>query len=113
MNSTRIWKRPSVVLAKAKEGRLWRGEWAVLSEGESYCRVVTRCIDCGRVSTLAFLEDPKLVACGHCIDRNGIVSPSVVCKCGRHSFLELDDWDPKHSNQETYYANYVYKGFNK
>jgi hypothetical protein len=52
------------------------------ANGRSTANIV--CPDCGLVSCL----DP------HNIDKDGNVTPSVVCDCGFHEYISLVDWKP-------------------
>ena len=55
----------------------------------------TKSMDDGSRSAIFACPDCDVVAklSDHTIAENGEVSPSVVCDCGFHRFITLQDWD--------------------
>jgi hypothetical protein len=76
------------------------GSWwqDVMFDGSKGC-VSIKCPQCGKSATLRDGEDwptRRDGTHGHDIDKNGNVTPSVVCPhkpCTWHTYVTLDDWE--------------------
>ena len=82
-------------IQKATPG-IWpsRGEW-VDGRHTSDSRVMLSCPECGDLGELIGPEGT------HEIDGSGNVSPSVVCECGFHEFVTLDNYSEPVDGSET------------
>lgn len=70
-----------------------RGQWTILEREEKLERVVTSCPYCATISTLAYLNNTKLMGYGHHIYNSGHVYPYIHCSgCKMEIELILEDW---------------------
>ena len=60
----------------------WSGSWKErITEGKRSAAI--RCPGCGEIGSLGS---------SHVVGDDGVVNPSVVCGCGFHEWIRLEDW---------------------
>jgi hypothetical protein len=99
----------TVEYKKARGKELWPGEWMVVFQDTEDSKVLTSCPKCGTITTLAYLEDERMMGYAHYIDYGGDVQPSVICPtCQFHIWLRLNGWVSKKEEEEHDNYNRVY-----
>jgi hypothetical protein len=99
---------PEAYFHKCEEEEVTQGGWKVLDPGEVTSRVIIGCPRCGAPSTIAYLQDERMMGHGHHVGSEGKeyrtgrgeVWPSRICpSCREHYWVNLEDWDPTPAKQ--------------